>query len=90
MFCDFDQQEATTSTATSSQGTTMVQAGVPIRTNPAATNGLNHRNNHHSSNGTHRKESAEEEAIVIIPINRAEMDASNQQTEPQQVNTIIW
>lgn len=61
----------------------MVQAGVPIRTNPVATNGINHHHNH--SNGTHRKESAEEEAIVIIPINRAEMDATNQQTEPQQV-----
>jgi hypothetical protein len=58
----------------------MVQAGVPIRTAPGtATADFN-------SSGAHRKESTDEEAIVIIPINRAEMDivAMPAETEPQQ------
>ena len=51
----------------------MVQAGVQLGNGLRSSSGNNH----------HRKESTEG-AVIIIPINRAEMDA--EQAEPQQAS----
>ena len=68
-------KSAPSSASTSAQGAAMVQAGVQLG------NGL--RSGNSSGNNHHRKESTEG-AVIIIPINRAEMDA--EQAEPQQAS----